>query len=258
MIENGPGPRQVRSGPGEDRSFPRGLLPSRRHKMARIMSLPLTILFAYALGCVSFAALVARLHGVDIRQHGSGNPGATNVGRVVGKPWGILVLLLDVAKGWLPVFRVAPGAGLTLPPLAVDTDGASLVLLAAVLGHVCPVTAGFRGGKGVATLLGGCLALDPLLALIGVLTHLLAKFCLGFVSLASLLLVWAIPTAQLLSAWWMGGADHTGSPASGGAGVMALLALLVTWRHRDNLARIRAGTEDRYDDPETPEQVRKA
>ena len=222
------------------------------------MSLPLTILLAYALGCVSFAALVARFHGVDIRQLGSGNPGATNVGRVLGKPWGVLVLLLDLAKGWVPVQLLTPGAGLTLPELAVDSDGATLVLMAAVLGHVCPVTAGFRGGKGVATLLGGCLAYDPLLALIGVLTHLAAKYCLGFVSLASLVLVWTIPVSQVLAALWMGGADHTASPASGGAGVMALLALLVTWRHRGNLARIRAGTEDRYDDPETPEQVRNA
>ena len=258
MIENGPGPRQVRSESGKARSFPRGLLPSRRHKMARIMSLPLTIPLAYALGCVSFASLVARLNGVDIRAHGSGNPGATNVARVLGKSWGALVLLLDVAKGWLPVQLLTAGAGLTLPQLAVDSDGATLVLMAAVLGHIFPVSAGFRGGKGVATLLGGCLAFDPLLALVGVLAHMLTKYCLGFVSLASLVLVWALPAAQVLASWWMGGADHAGSPTSGGAGVMALLALLVTWRHRDNLARIRAGTEDRYDDSETPDQVRKA
>lgn len=226
--------------------------------MARIMNLPLSIPLAYALGCVSFAALVARLHGVDIRQHGSGNPGATNVGRVVGKPWGLLVLALDVAKGWLPVQLLTRGAGLTLPTLLADSDGATLVLLAAVLGHVCPLTARFRGGKGVATLIGGCLALDPQLALVAVLSHLLAKHCLGFVSLASLVLVWCIPVTQVLVRWWGGAGAGSGGLLTDGAGVMTLLALLVTWRHRDNLSRIRAGTEDRYDDSEPPEQVRNA
>ncbi|MFT7464855.1 MAG: glycerol-3-phosphate acyltransferase PlsY [Pseudohongiellaceae bacterium] len=226
--------------------------------MAQIMSLHFSIVVAYALGCVSFATVVARLHGVDIRKHGSGNPGATNVGRVIGKPWGLLVLALDVAKGWLPVQLLVHGAALSLPPLLVDSDGATLVLLAAVLGHVCPVTARFSGGKGVATLIGGCLALDPKLALIAIVAHLVAKFCLGFVSLASLVLVWCIPITQVLISVWLGTEAQRSSWVTGGAGVMALLALLVTWRHRDNLSRLRAGTEDRYDDPQPPEQVRNA
>lgn len=215
------------------------------------MDLLPSIGLAYALGCVSFAILVARARGVDIRAHGSGNPGATNVGRVLGRPWGLLVLLLDVAKGYVPVALLAPGAGLS-PAWLVDGDGAVLVMALAVAGHVVPVTAGFRGGKGVATLIGACLALDPLLAALAVVVHLVLKKACGFVSLASLALAWTIPLAQL--AFQLAGAAP--GPRSQGYGVTALLALLVTWRHRDNLARIRAGTEDRYDDRSTPEQVR--
>jgi glycerol-3-phosphate acyltransferase PlsY len=226
--------------------------------MGQTMNLPLATFFAYGLGCVSFASLVARLHGVDIRAHGSGNPGATNVGRVIGKPWGVLVLALDVAKGWLPVWLLAEGAGLTLSPLVIDGDGRTLVLVAAVLGHVCPVTARFRGGKGVATLLGGCLALDPWLALIAIGCHMVIKRLLGFVSLASVALAWCIPITQLLVTVLRDAPADAGDLRVDGAGVMAALAVLVTVRHRDNLARIRARTEDRYDDPETPEQVRNA
>ena len=103
----------------------------------------LAALLAYAIGCVSFAGIAARLRGVDIRAFGSGNPGATNVGRVLGRPWGVAVLVLDVLKGLLPVLL------LTGPSLLVDPGGRSVILAAAVLGHVYPVTSGFRGGKGV-------------------------------------------------------------------------------------------------------------
>jgi len=226
--------------------------------MGSTMNLPIAIFFAYALGCVSFASVISRLRGVDIRAAGSGNPGATNVGRVIGKPWGILVLALDVAKGWLPAWLLSEGAGLTLSPLVVDGDGRTLVVLAAVLGHVCPVTARFRGGKGVATLIGGCLALDPRLALIAIVCHVVVKRGLGFVSLASVALVWCIPVTQLSVTMLRAAPSGADGLRVDGAGVMGLLALLVTVLHRDNLARIRARTEERYDDPETPEQVRNA
>jgi acyl phosphate:glycerol-3-phosphate acyltransferase len=104
------------------------------------------LLLAYALGCISFAVLVGRLKGVDVREHGSGNPGATNVGRLLGKRWGRTVLLLDVLKGLLPVLFLA------VPPTTLDSGGHVPVALAVVVGHVWPVTLKFRGGKGVATL----------------------------------------------------------------------------------------------------------
>jgi glycerol-3-phosphate acyltransferase PlsY len=208
----------------------------------------LSIAIAYAVGCISFATVVARLRGMDIRAHGSGNPGATNVGRVLGRSWGVVVLLLDIAKGLVPVWllRAPIGGwidGFSIPPLVVDTEGRVLVLAAAVLGHVCPITARFRGGKGVATFIGGALALDPVLAAAAALTHLVFKKVLGYVSLASVALVWALPVSQLLArALGLEGRFLDGS------GVLALLATLVTLRHLDNFRRIREGNEDRYDE----------
>lgn len=206
----------------------------------------LSILVAYAVGCVSFALLVARAHGVDIRGVGSGNPGATNVGRVLGKGWGAAVLVLDIAKGfvpawWLraPVDELVPGAA----PWIVDADGRVLVAAAAVLGHVWPVIHRFRGGKGVATYLGALLALDPILALVGAAVHRLVKKGLGFVSLASVCLVWSVPAAQAVTAQiapeWLRLPD--------GTLVLVLLAGVITVRHRENFRRLRSGTESRYD-----------
>ncbi|GJM20961.1 MAG: glycerol-3-phosphate acyltransferase [Planctomycetota bacterium] len=211
------------------------------------MNAPLALLLAYAIGCLSFATLVARARGVNIREHGSGNPGATNVGRVLGKGWGSLVLLLDIAKGLLPALLMrAPAAGLGLdglPHEVVDTDGRTLIMAAAVLGHIAPVTQGFRGGKGVATLIGGAFGLNPLLGLIGVAAHLIVKKALGYVSVASVVLAWSVAIGR----WAQ---DLMAETPAGGSLVLALLATLITLRHRSNFARIRAGTEDRYDDPD--------
>lgn len=215
-----------------------------------------SLLVAYGLGCVSFAAIAARLRGVDIRAAGSRNPGATNVRRVLGTRWGLAVLIADIAKGYVPVLclradiaSLAPQS--TAESWIVDGHGRVLVLAAAVLGHVLPVTSRFRGGKGVATLLGGGLALDPVLALAGVLAHLLVRKLLGYVSVASIVLVWSMPLLQLAGR----GFDWAGRFLDGTA-VLAAIALLVTIRHRDNFRRIRAGTEDKYDGQRSELQAR--
>ncbi len=222
--------------------------------MGRPMSAPWSIALAYAIGCVSFASLAARVRGVDIRTVGSGNPGATNVGRALGRGWGRAVLLLDVAKGAVPVALLrAPAAdlGLADAPWVVDADGSVLLLAAAVLGHVYPATSGFRGGKGVATLIGGALALDWVLALVAVAVHVVLKKGLGYVSVASVALGWSLPAAQLVgrALGWEG-------RVLDGTGVLAALALLITLRHRDNFRRIRAGTEDKYDGSASNQDVR--
>ena len=212
----------------------------------------LWLLVAYAIGCVSFASLVARAHGVDIREKGSGNPGATNVSRVVGRGWGRIVLVLDILKGLLPVLLLPAVPVPAAPAWLVDSEGRALLAAAVVLGHVFPVTAGFRGGKGVATLIGGLLALDPLLAAAAVAVHFLVRRLTGFVSLASVALAWTFPALQLAL------------PALGllppgrrdGAGVMAALALLITLRHAPNFARIRSGTESRHGATSQPAPAR--
>ncbi len=199
----------------------------------------LATLLAYALGCVSFASLAARIQGVDIRQVGSGNPGATNVGRALGKGWGRAVLLGDMAKGLLPPLIW------TGPALQGDPEGATVLVAAAVLGHVYPVTMGFRGGKGVATLIGGFLALDWMLALIAAAIHFGVRARSGYVSVASVALAWAFPVARLVVHVAGEGMSLTEDT---GLAVLAGVAVVVTIRHLGNFARIRAGTEDRYDD----------
>ena len=206
---------------------------------------PATLL-AYAVGCLSFATLLCRLKGVDIRSVGSGNPGATNVGRALGPWWGRAVLLLDVAKGAVPVWLLSG------PAVAGDPSGRSVILAAAVAGHVFPITLGFRGGKGVATLIGGYLALDWRLGLAAVVAHYGLRAATGYVSVASVALAWAFPLGQ-----WLAGVIGLGDTVfTGGTWVLMLLAVLVTVRHLGNFGRIRAGTEDRYDDPSPPQDER--
>ena len=210
------------------------------------MGVLLPLALAYAAGCVSFAGLVARAHGVDIRSQGSGNPGATNVGRVLGRSWGRIVLLLDMLKGFLPVWLLQVEPPLQASPWLVDPAGKSLLLACAVAGHVVPITSRFRGGKGVATALGGLLAFDWRLTLIAALAHLVARRIWSYVSLASVLMVWSVPAAQavmLWRGWW----------PQGGVAVTAAVAALITLRHADNFGRIRAGTESRHGQRPRPE-----
>ncbi len=179
---------------------------------------------AYLLGSIPFGLVLCKLLGKsDPREAGSGNIGATNVARLAGKPIGVATLLLDVAKGAVPVFLAAAW----LP----DWQSAS-VGLAAFVGHCYPVYLGFKGGKGVATAMGVYLALSwP--ALLGVLAIFIATaWRSGYVSLGSLLACASAPIWLL--AW--------GEPWP--VVVIALaMAVIVVWKHRENIARMRGGSE---------------
>jgi glycerol-3-phosphate acyltransferase PlsY len=205
------------------------------------------LLIAYAVGCISFAVLAGRLKGVDVREHGSGNPGATNVGRVLGPAWGRAVLLLDILKGLLPTLL------LSVPPSRWDGTGHVAIALAVVVGHVAPITSGFRGGKGVATMIGALLALEWLVALPALAVHVGIKRASGYVSLGSVALAWVFPV--LLAAGRLLGLRLALPPGadpraewSDGLLLLAALAALVTLRHAGNFVRIRAGTEHRAGD----------
>ena len=185
----------------------------------------LLVAVGYGLGSIPSGLLLARWHkGIDIRQHGSGNIGMTNVLRAVGKGAAVLTLVGDLAKGLLPVLLAR--AWLT-SPWAIG-----LVALAAVVGHLYPLFAGFHGGKGVATTLGVFIPLlpGPLL-----LACVVWAACLAFrrqVSVGSLLAAAILPIAALL----------LGSPAP--YTLYALLAAALIWyRHRENIERLLAGTE---------------
>lgn len=173
---------------------------------------------AYLLGTFPSAVMVARSRGVDILTQGSGNPGASNVARVLGSRWGALVFALDALKGALPA----------LTGLALDSrPGAYVMVSAAVLGHMFPATRRFRGGKGVATMGGAMFALHPLVSLVLTAVWLLARKVTGKASLASLSITFGLPIGVAVS----------GSPAWEIVYVVAL-CLLVLVRHIDNIKRL--------------------
>ena len=190
---------------------------------------PLLVLAAYLAGSVPFGLLVGRARGIDVRRHGSGNIGATNVARALGKGWGLLVLLLDLAKGWAPVFAASRllGHGEPHRPWWI-----AATLLAAVLGHVFPVFLRFRGGKGVATALGVILAVSPWAALVGIGSYLALYLLTRISSVGSL-----GGTAAAVGAAWL-----LAVPPPVGA-ALVLVALVILWRHRENLGRLRRGEE---------------
>ena len=196
----------------------------------------LATLIAYLVGSLSFAVIVSRAMGLsDPRTYGSGNPGATNVLRSGSKPAAIVTLLLDAAKGWLPVMLVKWFG----PAWDLSEGTQALAGLAAFLGHLYPVFFAFKGGKGVATAVGVLLAFQPLLALATLLTFAIIVFFTRYVSLASMVAAVFAPAYYLIG-------DGVAWTASG-AKTLALIAmgLLLIWRHREDIQRLLAGTESK-------------
>jgi glycerol-3-phosphate acyltransferase PlsY len=187
----------------------------------------LVLLAGYLLGSIPFSFLVARLCGVsDVRAVGSGNVGATNVMRAVGRRAGVLAFALDAGKG-----AAASALALALAPLPPQP---ALAAVGAVLGHMYPVWLGFRGGKGVATGAGAFLPLVPLAGGAALVAFALALAATRYVSLASL-----AGSGSLALVAWLRGAEASVWRAAAG------LALLIAWKHRRNLERIARGEEPR-------------
>jgi glycerol-3-phosphate acyltransferase PlsY len=189
---------------------------------------------SYLLGAIPFGLVLGFLvGGVDIRRQGSGNIGATNVGRALGRPWALAAFALDFAKGWVPAC--------VFPLLLADESAWALRVacgVAAVCGHVWPVYLGFRGGKGAATLCGAVVAVDPLVFVGGGAVWLATLFLTRFVGLSSMLMGLSFP---FLAAWRLRGQGHAAEVVWG----FALLSALVFVRHRANIGRMLAGTEPR-------------
>ena len=182
---------------------------------------------AYVVGSIPTGALVARARGIEIRAVGSGNIGATNVGRALGKRWGVLVLILDALKGFAPVF--VGRRFLELAPVMVAAAG-----LCAVVGHMFTVFLRGRGGKGVATSLGVALALSPTAGLAGFGIYVLAYAVTRISSVGSLLGVCSFPFFA-----WACGVDPVYISLGG------LVATLVAVRHSENIRRLIRGEEKR-------------
>ena len=207
-----------------------------------MLSSVLVTIGAYLIGSLSFAVIVSRAMGLsDPRTYGSGNPGATNVLRSGSKPAAIVTLLLDAAKGWLPVMLVKWFG----PAWDLSEGTQALAGLAAFLGHLYPVFFAFKGGKGVATAVGVLLAFQPLLALATLLTFAIIVFFTRYVSLASMVAAVFAPAYYLIG-------DGVAWTASG-AKTLALIAmgLLLIWRHRENIQRLLAGTESKLGQKKT-------
>lgn len=205
-----------------------------------MMTLFLLLIGGYLLGSIPFGYLTAWLvAGIDIRQHGSGNIGATNVGRVLGWKWFPPVFALDLAKGLLPVAWLAYGHGPGTETGLARADVAALVGLAVILGHLYPVWLGFRGGKGVATGAGVVAVLAPVPAAGAALSWLLVFLPWRYVSLASIVAAVVLVIGQVVFA----GAKALAPEQRAATLLCCLAGVLVVVRHRSNLRRLRAGTE---------------
>jgi len=198
---------------------------------------------SYLLGSIVGSLVVGRLRGgVDIRKLGSGNAGGTNALRTQGKLFAFWVMVIDIGKGWLATRVVAPFA---LPGLALGAAAGTSVSsgwvavacgVAVMLGHVYPIFHGFRGGKGVATLIGAVWGLDSWLLLPMLVTWLLAVILFGFVGLASMLAAAALALTGAVGSW---------EPRAPLVTFGVLTAVLIAFTHRANIRRMLAGTEPR-------------
>ncbi len=194
-------------------------------------------LLAFAWGGVPTAFLIGRSRGIDVREHGSGNVGGTNVLRLLGWQWGVAVMAVDMAKGFVAV-RWLP----QLPVGEANTVYVALVAgVAAVLGHVFTPYLRFRGGKGVATAAGALLGLAPVPTLVSAGVFGLTVFSTRVVSLGSLLAAGTFPLAAFLLDRYTVIVVH--EPVLWFA---VGLAAFVTWTHRDNIRRLVSGTEHRF------------
>lgn len=197
------------------------------------------IILCYLVGSFPGGYLVAKSQGIDIRQHGSGNIGATNVLRVMGKKWGYLVFLCDSSKGFLAVklgmwLASTAGAGTTIAGVVAG--------ILCIVGHNYPVWLHFKGGKGIATSIGVLLAIVPLaIVLIMLIVWVVVFFVWRYVSLASICAAVSLPVVVLILFPYVG---------RGNFWVLVVFSIIVAalavWRHRTNIDRLLHGKENRF------------
>lgn len=206
----------------------------------------LLIVIAYFLGSVPFGYLIGKAHGKDLRKIGSGNIGATNAARVLGKKWGYVCFLLDVSKGLIPMLLVPAFGHVNNQSDPVTLTLWLLVGCAAILGHIFPIFLGFKGGKGVATSLGIVLGLWPYYTLCGItafLIWIIVVLIWKYVSLASIVAAISFPIiltvlALLINSWQF-------SQLWPLISLSVLMSGLVILRHKSNIKRLLAGSESK-------------
>ena len=205
-----------------------------------MLDLAWMVLLGYLLGSISGSLVLGRLRGVDIRSMGSGNAGGTNALRSVGWLFALMVVLIDIGKGVVAALAIPALPPLFGEDLPLTTGGvAALCGLASVVGHVWPVYFGFRGGKGAGTAVGVIAVVAPWCILPLVVVWLVTLLGTGYVGLATVL-----AGLSLVPSMWQLGPD----PLAPALGALAIaLAGLLLFTHRSNLARLKSGTENRFD-----------
>lgn len=199
----------------------------------------LTIILSYLTGSIPTSIIAGKItRGIDIRDHGSKNPGATNTFRVLGKKIGITVGLIDIFKGFFCVAVIA--AALPVDDAVSHELRAVLAGMSAIAGHVWTVFAGFRGGKGVGTAFGVFIALAPVPSMIALVTWITLTFSTGYVSVGSIAAAVALPVSVI--ALGIAGDDFPVLTA----GISVIVGLLVVIRHRTNIGRLMRGEENRF------------
>lgn len=225
------------------------------------MQLWLCPLFAFLFGSIPFGLIIARAKGIDIRQHGSGNIGATNVLRVIGKKYGISCLFLDALKGFIPT--VIAISCIRFPEMHNPMSLTALKLfsaefpmqtaqlfqvltgLFAILGHNYSPWVGFKGGKGIATSAGVLIAMMPAAILILIILWAVVFFISKYVSLASIVAAAVLPLLTLWGSWFHGKIQN-GTWNKALFVFTLIIAVLAIWKHRGNISRLRLGTENRF------------
>ncbi len=231
------------------------------------MQLWICPLLAFLLGSIPFGLLIARARGIDIRSQGSGNIGATNVLRVMGKKYGIPCLLLDMLKGFIPVviaislirFEGSKNP-MSLAALASHARDFPMLTaqvfqvitgLCAILGHNYSPWAGFKGGKGIATSAGVLLALMPAAIMILIMVWLMVFLISRYVSLASIIAAAVLPLVTLWGSWFHGKIQN-GTWNKPLFVFTIVIAALAIWKHRSNIRRLREGSENRFERKRAP------
>ena len=197
------------------------------------------VIVGYLLGSIPFGVLVSKRMGVDIYRVGSGNPGATNVLRSIGKPAGYTVFILDFLKGILATTWFKVG----IVAFSGDPNLALWGLPTAVLGHTYPLFSNFKGGKGVATAMGGLLGVMPGCLLIGLVSWGVIFITTRYVAVASIGFGLSLPVCAMVAYWSSETKDEQLAKV-----ILAILIMAwIVWRHRSNLQRLREGTENRFE-----------
>lgn len=196
---------------------------------------------AYLIGSIPWGFIIAKVNGIDIREHGSGNIGATNVLRTLGKKWGIPCFILDFIKGLAPVIITKILISDEVVP-ATATLATVIAALGTVVGHIYTIFLKFKGGKGIATSAGCLLALAPYPLLIGIAVWVTFFYSTRYVSLASIAAAASLPVNALACNQFF-----NGSATNAEIILLTVLGVLAIYRHKSNITKLLNGTENRFE-----------